>query len=205
MMISTLAPRATFAVAPAPTPTAFTGGDASYEAMCALAGMVVAAPTSTPCDEIFTQNDYSSQAGGSYLYGKFESWHCIDGVWTARWSYHTIQTEGIPGSGYGSWNDVEDVITRYLYAGHHCSPPMPECMLPGSRYFLVKNTVSGCPNYGELIWWKNPHTVIRRTSAIPADQLFDTHGSPIGLPNTCQEHKVVCSTNEFGECAGSPE
>ena len=208
MMISTLAPRVTFAVAPAPTPTAFTGGDASYEAMCAIAQIAVAAPISggNECEEVSACRTISST--GTHFYYQYRFFFCRVSEQNPPVAYIETLCGYIAQGDSASKRDLDTFFENYEYRMENgCSPALPVCMLPpnGRKLYRITISMPGCPLDGQYAWVTGPD-LIRTATAIPGEELMLESGipddtfKPFRIPtNFCTEAQIICTT------AASPE
>ena len=168
MMISTLAPRVTFAVAPAPnpapTPAAFTGGDTSYQAMCAIAQIAVAAPapdgggynqTTDDCGEL-TGILLTPDVDGDTDVAVFKFKVCILDQWMTMYGYVLLDDTT-------AMNLMGEFFSQYDTALTHC-PAAPVCMSEGTKWYAVNSDAGmpgqGCPQLPGPMYIENNYNVI---------------------------------------------
>lgn len=214
-------PSPVVAPAPNPAPAAFTGGDATYEAMCAVAHIVVAMPDGVEHGgnielcmlSEFNSNEYASETSGTHGYARYRVKICIDGQWETRWSYISLDDSG-------AMNVMGGIFARYDDAGEACSPAMPVCMQApgGAKWYKMIVDEGGasppstiCTRNGKTMWIDSNWTAIYRRNPLAVDLMLDTRGDvynwdawrPFKRPTSCGDLEVDCSEDITGSCTNN--
>ena len=161
---------------PAPAPAAFTGGDASYEAMCALAQIVVATP---PDDVEPTDPGWPGFCGGigqqftnhgeqNYHYKSYVIYICDAEIPSQMHTYYmTMENTSCNNTTMQLFfQDYDQVMSL--------CPAMPTCVLdpnggPGAGlYYKIEIKAPGCA-FDHMMGWirKEPYNVTRDTPIAP--------------------------------------